>query len=155
MDKNWGWDTPPQADAHPYGNGRAERVVPAEGDPEVPLYREQVRRSQGFGPRYRILRSDGPRGTARRGGLRGWVMLAAIAMVGLLVLRPLLALAALAFALLAALLVLALLAGGALWLAVRFALGGRYPNDAAGAGQRGGWQRLAWRMLRQAWTRGG
>ena len=154
MDKHWGWDVEPEADAHSFGNGRAERVVPAEGDPEVPLYRERMRRSRGFRPQYRILRIGGSRGVTRR-GLRWWFMLAGIAVLGLLLFKPLLALAAILFALLAGLLVLGLLAGGALLLAVRFALGGRYPYDAAGAGQRGVWQRLAWRALRRAWTRGG
>jgi hypothetical protein len=153
MDNNWGWDVEPEADAHPLGNGRAERVVPADGDPEVPLYREQMRRSRGFPPRSRIMWIGGSRGVIRRGP-RWWFVLAGITVLALLLIRPLLALAAILVALLAGLLVLGLLAGGALLLAVRFALGGRYPYDAAGAGQRGVWQRLAWRALRRTWMRG-
>jgi hypothetical protein len=154
MDTHWGWDVEPEADAHPFGNGRAERVVPADGDPEVPIYREQMRRSRGFRPRYRIMWMGSSRGVTRR-GLRWLFMLAGIAVLGLLLFKPLLAVAAILFALLAGLLVLGLLAGGALLLAVRFALGGRYPYETAVAGQRGMWQRLAWRALRRAWTRGG
>jgi hypothetical protein len=148
MDNDWGWDARPEADIAPY-----EQVVPAVGDPEVPLYLERMRRGRAYRPRSRFFDLDGSSGLARHASRWG-LALAAIVALALLAFKPLLALTAILVGLLVTFVVLGLLAVGALALAVRFALGGRYPYDTfAGAGGRGLWQRLAVHTLRRVWTR--
>jgi hypothetical protein len=63
----------------------------------------------------------------RRRHMRGWLTVTVVALLALLLLKPLLALAAIGLALLIGLLLAVALAVGAVFLVLRFALGGFAP----------------------------
>ncbi|HEY7984061.1 MAG TPA: hypothetical protein VID73_07835 [Ktedonobacterales bacterium] len=114
-------------EGYPFEGGHAERVVPAEGDPEAEVYRARLRqRERMAGSRWRY-RAVGP----RRFGLGRalWIALAVVVLVACI--KPLAVLATIGLVLLFSLLAFMFLAAGALFVAARFVLGGRYPTLGA------------------------
>jgi hypothetical protein len=107
----------------------SSQVVPADGDPEVGRYKASMSQQHQPLGGYRLW-MWGPRGIKRRPSLRRWALtLAAVALVIVLI-RPLLVLAAIMVAGIIGLILFALLVAVGLWVAARFALGGRlaYPS---------------------------
>jgi hypothetical protein len=120
--------------AYPFDGSHVERVVPADGDPEEDAYRARLRqREQWETNRFWWSQSVGP----RRSGLRRLVWIGAAVLLLMLFIRPLAVLATIGLVLLVSLTAMIFLAAGAILLAARFVLGGRYPY----LGARGPWAR--------------
>jgi uncharacterized membrane protein len=120
-------------DAYPFDGPSAERVVPADGDPEAEAYRARVRaREQMTANAWMWNRSI----VRRTFSLRRlfWIGVAIVLLI--LFIKPLAVLATIALAALIAFAVMLALAVGAIFLAARFVLGGRYPT----MGTRGPWR---------------
>ncbi len=123
MSSNWGEDPSQTEPVFPFDGTQAEHVVPADGDPSAADYRAEVRRRERWTPVYRVW----PRATAaRRGALRRWLITAAIVALAVLFIKPLIVVAGVIAAILLGLVLFAVLATGALVLAARFALSGRF-----------------------------
>lgn len=121
-------------EAYPFDGSHVERVVPADGDPEEEAYRARLRqREQWATSRFWWGQSVGRRGA----GLRRVAWVGAVIVLLLLFIKPLAVLATIGLVLLVALAAMIFLAGGAILLAARFVLGGRYPY----LGARGPWAR--------------
>jgi hypothetical protein len=102
----------------------AERVVPADGDPEAEAYRARVRQRERMASgRYWRYRAVGP----QRFGLGRllWIGLAVLVLIACI--KPLAVLATIGLVLLFSLVAFMFLAAGALFLAARIFVGGRNP----------------------------
>ncbi len=128
MDNEWGFDADPDGRVHPFDGTQADRVVPADGDPEAELYRARLRHQAP--PTFRMFWAQTP-ATYRRGRVRRWLIAGAVIALGLLLIKPLLVIAAIVLALVFGFVLFGILAAGALLLAARLTLGGRYgyPTD--------------------------
>ena len=105
---------------------RAERVVPADGDPAVEeWYAAQRARAWGNRPTYRAVWVT-PRMLAPRRGAR-WIGIAVLlALLVLLFVKPLVALATIALAIVGTVVLVGIVAAGTLLLAARMVLGARH-----------------------------
>jgi hypothetical protein len=127
MQDNWN-DGP---EAYPFDSSFAERVVPADGDPEAETYRARLRE------RMSANRFWWSRPAGRRLGLGRLLWIGALLMLMLIFIRPLAVLATIGLVLLFTFGALLFLAAGTIFLAARFVLGGRSPF----LGARGTWPR--------------
>ena len=143
MDNEWGFDAETNGGAHPSNGSPDERVVPADGDPEVPYYQATLHQQERPFVHARMFRMGGSLGSPRRHVLRRWLIVAAIVALGLLFIKPLAVVAAILVALVVGFVLIALLAAGALVMVARFLLG-RYP-----------YQNDRWRSGRMFTHRGG
>lgn len=123
MNHDWGFDEDPYGPVRPFDGTQAEHVVPADGDPEADTYRARVRRQES--PTFRMFWPLTP-ANHRRGTLRRWLIAASVIALGLLFIKPLLVIAAVLVALVVGFVLFVLLTAGALLLAARLTLGGRY-----------------------------
>jgi hypothetical protein len=126
MNHDWGFDEDPYGPAHPFDATQADNVVPADGDPEAEAYRARVRRQES--PASQMFWPLTP-ARYRRGTLRRWLIAAAVIALGLLFIKPLLVIAAVLVALVVGFVLFVILTAGALLLAARLTLGGRYGNS--------------------------
>lgn len=149
MDQYWQAYVEHEGEAHLFDSSRVERVVPAAGDPALEYYRAGGR-TAGGPPRY-WPRVAGSPVVTRRHHLRGWLTVTVVALLALLVLKPLVALAAIGIAVLIGLLVAAALAIGAVFLVLRIAMGGFAPP--ARSSWRGARVRPWYRLVRYAMRR--
>jgi hypothetical protein len=129
MQREWNEDH----EAYPFDSTSAERVVPADGDPEAEAYRARVRARERMTANAWMWNRPIVR---RPFGLRRlfWIGLAIVLLI--LFVKPLAVLATIAVAALFAFAAILVLAAGAIFLAARFVLGGRYPT----MGARGPWR---------------
>jgi hypothetical protein len=124
MHDDWDMRSGYAGEPHPFDGAQAERVVPADGDPEAEVYRANLRRQQ-HSPRVGMFWwSASPARPRHR--VRRWFVVGAVIALGLLFIKPLVVLATVAFVLLFSVALVSLLAIGALLLAARFVLGGRF-----------------------------
>jgi hypothetical protein len=129
MQDNWN----DSHEAYPFDASHAERVVPADGDPEAAIYRARLReRERMAANRFWWVRPVG-----RRQGFSRLLWIGAVLLLMLIFIKPLAVLATIGLVLLVTFVALLCLAAGTIFLAARFVLGGRSPF----LGTRGPWPR--------------
>jgi hypothetical protein len=126
MSDEWMTDGEAETKVHPFDGERAERVVPADGDPAAEeWYAAHPPSGSSNGSPYRVVWMN-QRVMAPRHGVRWGAVVVLLAILALLLVKPLVALAAFGVVLIGSIVVVGIVATGTLLLAARMVLGARH-----------------------------